>query len=321
MKKSVLAAALAVFATAVNAQNVTVYGTIGASVAEREVSGVKTTAQGNGDYLSSSVLGFRGTEDLGGGMKASFNLEGDLNVGNGAGDGSGGGLTFDRQSWVELSTGIVAARVGRLQDIAKDAYGYGSAGANLFDLSGTAPFSTAQGLGNRYPQSTRLEATVGGFRLSGSYTNDVTGSAAGDGQGTQASTVGAEGKLGAVSTIAAYTKRGEATGYVVGGKIRVGAGEIGATYNTHDNGAASPVKAKAYQVGAVMPVGAGFNVRASYGKNDSDTATADADFWGVMLEKAFSKRTSAFAGYSDLDVNNGITGDTKIATVGLQHKF
>ena len=321
MKKSVLAAALAVMTTAVSAQNVTVYGTIGASVAEREISGVKTTAQGNGDYLSSSVLGFRGTEDLGGGMKASFNLEGDLNVGNGSGDGTGGGLTFDRQSWVELSTGALSARVGRLQDIAKDAYGYGAAGANLFDVSGTAPFSTVQGLGNRYPHSTRLEANVAGFRLSGSYTTDVTGSAAGDGQGTEASTVGAEGKLGAVSTIVAYTKRGDATGYVVGGKIKVGAGEIGATYNTHDDGAVSPVKAKAYQIGAVMPVGAGFNVRASYGKNDSDTATADADFWGVMLEKAFSQRTSVFAGYSDLDVNNGITGDTKIATVGLQHKF
>jgi len=321
MKKLAIAAALTAMATTVSAQNITVYGTIGASVAEREISGVKTTAQGNGDYLSSSVLGFRGTEDLGGGMKASFNLEGDLNVGNGSGDGTGGGLTFDRQSWVELSTGALSARVGRLQDIAKDAYGYGAAGANLFDVSGTAPFSTVQGLGNRYPHSTRLEANVAGFRLSGSYTTDVTGSAAGDGQGTEASTVGAEGKLGAVSTIVAYTKRGDATGYVVGGKIKVGAGEIGATYNTHDDGAASPVKAKAYQLGAVMPVGAGFNVRASYGKNDSDTATADADFWGVMLEKAFSQRTSVFAGYSDLDVNNGITGDTKIATVGLQHKF
>lgn len=321
MKKLAIAAALAAVTTAVSAQNVAVYGTIGASVAEREISGVKITAQGNGDYLGSSVLGFRGTEDFGSGMKASFNLEGDLNVGNGSGDGTSGGLTFDRQSWVELSAGAVAARVGRLQDIAKDAYGYGAAGANLFDVSGTAPFSTAQGLGNRYPHSTRLEATVAGFRVSGAYTTDVTGSAAGDGQGTEASTVGAEGKLGAVNAIAAYTKRGDATGYVLGGRVKLGAAEIGATYNTHDDGAVSPVKVKTYQVGAVVPVRAGFNVRASYAKNDSDTVTADADFWGVMLEKAFSKRTSAYVGYSDLDVNNGITGDVKIATVGLQHRF
>ncbi len=321
MKKTLIAAALAVCSTAAFSQNVTVYGTIDASVANKEVSGVKTTAQGNGDYLGSSVLGIKGTEDLGGGMKAAFNLEGDLNVGNGTGDGTGGGLTFDRQSWVEISTGTLAARVGRLQDIAKDAYGYGAAGMNLADLSGSAPFSTAQGLGNRYPQSTRLEATVGGFRLSGSYSNDTTGSAAGDGQGTEAKTVGAEGKVGPVGAIVAYTEKGTAKGYVVGGKVNLGKAEVGATYTTHDDGAASPVKAKAYQVGAVMPVTGGVSLRASYGKNDSDTATADADFYAVMLEKAFSKRTSVYAGYSDLDVNNGITGDTKVATIGLQHKF
>ena len=74
-------------------------------------------------------------------------------------------------------------------------------------------------------------------------------------------------------------------------------------------------------MGAAIPVSFGVTARASYGKNDSDTQTADADYYGVMLEKAFSKRTSAYIGYSDLDVNNGITGDTKVATIGLQHKF
>jgi len=321
MQKLALTAVLTAFASTLAAQPVTIYGTINASVAERQVSGVRTTVQGNGDYLGSSVLGLRGTEDLGGGLKASFNLEGDLNVGDGTGDATGGGLTFDRQSWVEISSGVLAARVGRLQDIAKDAYNYGIAGANQFDLSGSAPFSTGLGLGGRHAQSTRVEATVAGFRVSGSYSNDVTGSAAGAGQGTQASTVGVEGQVGAVSAIAAYTKRDIATGYVVGGKFKLGTGEIAATFATHDNGAASSVKANTYQVGAVVPVGGGFNVRASVAKNNSDTATADADFWGVMLEKTFSKRTSAYMGYSDLDVNNGTTGDTKIASVGLQHRF
>lgn len=321
MKKLVMAAALSVLTTAVSAQNVTVYGTIAASVAQREVSGVRTTAQGNGDYLSSSVLGFRGSEDLGGGLKAAFDLQGDLNVGNGTGDGAGGGLTFDRQSWVELSNGSLAMRVGRLQDIAKDAYGYSVAGTGLFDPSGIVAFNNTVRLGNRYPQSTRIEAKVAGIRISGSYSNDVTGSAAGDGQGVQASTVGAEGKVGAVRTIAAYSKRGQATGHVVGGQFNVGKSEIGVTYNTHDDGAANPVKSRAYQVGAVVPVAADYKVRAAYGKHDSDTATADATLWGVMLEKVFSKRTSAYVAYLDVDVNNGITGDTKIATLGLQHKF
>ena len=62
MKKLVIAAALPAMSAVVSAQQVTVYGTIAPSVVQKEVNGVKTTVQGNGDYLSSSVLGFRGTE-------------------------------------------------------------------------------------------------------------------------------------------------------------------------------------------------------------------------------------------------------------------
>ena len=320
MKKTLIAAALAVCSTAALAQNVTVYGTIDAAVANKEVNGVKTTVQGNADYLGSSVLGFKGTEDLGGGLKAGFQLEGDLNVGNGTGDGTGGGLTFDRQSWVEIKQNGTGVRVGRLQDIAKDSYGYGAAGMNLADLSATTGFSTTMGQGSRHPNSAQLEATVAGFRLSGSYSNDTAATSTGDAQGTEASAVGVEGEIAkGIKVIATTAKKGAAKGNTVGASVAVGAGSIGAVYATQDSG--TGVKAKAYQVGAVYPIAAGVNVRASYGANDSDTNTLDATYYGVMLEKAFSKRTSVYVGYSDLDVDNGTTNDTKVTTVGLQHKF
>lgn len=320
MKKIAIAAAMSAITTLASAQ--TIYGTIDASVAQKEVAGVKITAQGNGDYLGSSVLGFRGTEDLGGGLKAGFNLEGDLNVGNGTGDETNGGLTFDRQSWIELAQGGTSIRVGRLQDIAKDSYGYGAAGMNLADRSASTGFSTTMGQGNRHPNYTRLETTIAGFRVSGAYSNDTSATAAGDAQGTDASAVGIEGEVvKGIKVIATHAKKGDAKGNTVGASVAVGAGSIGALYATQDDGATSPVKAKAYQVGAVYPVAAGLNIRASYGANDSDTNTLDATFYGVMLEKAFSKRTSAYVGYSDLDVDNGTTNDTKITTVGLQHKF
>jgi predicted porin len=320
MKKTLIAAALAVCSTAAFAQNVTVYGTIDAAVAQKEVNGVKTTVQGNADYLGSSVLGVRGTEDLGGGLKAGFNLEGDLNVGNGTGDGTGGGLTFDRQSWVELKQNGTGVRVGRLQDIAKDSYGYGAAGMNLADLSGTTGFSTTMGQGNRHPNATQLEATLAGFRISGSYTNDTAATAAGDAQGTEASAVGIEGEITkGIKVIATTAKKGDDKGNTVGAQFAVGKAQIGALYATQDSGAG--VKAKAYQVGATLPLSGSLIARASYGKNDSDTATSDATYYGVMIEKALSKRTSAYVGYSDLDVAGGTTNDTKVTTVGLQHKF
>ena len=55
----------------------------------------------------SSRIGFRITEDLGGGLTAGFNLEGGLNVGNGSTDNGGpAGSIFDRAANVSLSGGF-----------------------------------------------------------------------------------------------------------------------------------------------------------------------------------------------------------------------
>jgi|NOAtaT_6_FD_contig_91_818553_length_1275_multi_3_in_0_out_0_1 predicted porin len=97
MKKSLFAlAAAGAFVGAAQAQSsVTVYGVLDASYSAMEsvsttTGGVKTTANlrntVNGDgALSTSRLGFRGVEDLGGGKSAQFVLEYDLvNIGTGA---------------------------------------------------------------------------------------------------------------------------------------------------------------------------------------------------------------------------------------------
>jgi len=90
MKKTLFAlAAVGAFAGAAQAQSsVTVYGTLDVAAATSEnktttnsgtVTNAKGRTTGNGDgALSTSVIGFRGTEDLGGGTKANFNLEYDL---------------------------------------------------------------------------------------------------------------------------------------------------------------------------------------------------------------------------------------------------
>jgi len=88
MKKSLLAlAALSAFATAAQAQSsVSVYGVMDMSYGENKVSGdtaaaknVKTTGLAD-DANASSRLGFRGSEDLGGGVKAGFVVEANLDM-------------------------------------------------------------------------------------------------------------------------------------------------------------------------------------------------------------------------------------------------
>jgi predicted porin len=105
MKKSLIAlAALSAFATAAQAQSsVTVYGVVDIGYAASEnattdasavTSTVKQKNTGNGDgSLATSRLGFRGTEDLGGGMKANFQVEYDLVD---AGVGGNGGATASK---------------------------------------------------------------------------------------------------------------------------------------------------------------------------------------------------------------------------------
>ncbi len=102
--KLLAATMLALATTVVWAQSsVTIYGIVDAAV-ERADSGsgssVTRLVSGQG---SASRLGFRGTEDLGGGLRAIFSLEAALNADNGTGGATGGGLAFDRQSWVGLA--------------------------------------------------------------------------------------------------------------------------------------------------------------------------------------------------------------------------
>jgi predicted porin len=92
MKKSLLAlAAMGAFAGAVQAQSsVTVYGILDVSYGQDEIdqgplvaASVKTAGLAD-SRNASSRLGFRGTEDLGGGMEAGFVLEAGLNITGGA---------------------------------------------------------------------------------------------------------------------------------------------------------------------------------------------------------------------------------------------
>jgi predicted porin len=86
MKKSLLAlAALTAFAGVASAQSsVTLFGVIDANMRNvKNGSGSLKTLSTDG--MGSSRLGLRGTEDLGGGMRASFWLEGSVNVDVGGG--------------------------------------------------------------------------------------------------------------------------------------------------------------------------------------------------------------------------------------------
>jgi predicted porin len=91
MKKSLFAiAAVTAFAGAAQAQSsVTVYGIMDAgyaTVTNTTAAGGTTTGLQSGG-LAASRLGFRGTEDLGGGLRAGFVMESEMNTANASSTG------------------------------------------------------------------------------------------------------------------------------------------------------------------------------------------------------------------------------------------
>ena len=93
MKKSLIAlAALGSIASVAQAQSsVTMFGVVDLNV--RYVKNDETTYSLGQDGMASSRLGFRGVEDLGGGLKASFWLEAALGPDTGRGSASFGNGT------------------------------------------------------------------------------------------------------------------------------------------------------------------------------------------------------------------------------------
>jgi len=113
MKKSLLAlAALTAFAGAASAQSsVTLFGSIDLSV-NRIKNGTSSQTLMQSNQLNSNRIGFRGVEDLGGGLRAGFWIEGGMNNDDGTGT-TGGAQDWRRRSTVSLIGGFGEVRLGR----------------------------------------------------------------------------------------------------------------------------------------------------------------------------------------------------------------
>ncbi|MDM0014791.1 porin [Variovorax sp. J22P168] len=177
MKKSLVAlAALAATGLASAQSSVTLFGVLDATVSGfsnksegalgQDVTKSQTVMRSGG--YNSSRLGFRGVEDLGGGLSASFWLEAGLNNddgttgGNVANSGASVSGLFNRRSTVSLSGVFGEFRLGRdytptyWNDSVFDPFGTNGVGTNLI--------STANGYNNA-----GSVISQGGFTANGTY--------------------------------------------------------------------------------------------------------------------------------------------------------
>jgi len=151
MKKSLLTLALfGVCSSAAFAQsNVTIYGIIDGGYLHESGGVAGSVSKLGSGTQSQSRIGFKGTEDLGGGMSAGFVLETGVSIDNGT--ATQGGAIYGRNSYVHLDGNFGVVQLGRfftphyvtLLTVA-DPFQVGNLGdsANLMANSGTRTSNT-----------------------------------------------------------------------------------------------------------------------------------------------------------------------------------
>jgi len=326
MKKSLIAlAALATLSGAALAQSsVTIYGRLDASVGSEKLNGTSTTQLSSG-LLTTSRLGFRGTEDLGGGLRANFQLEAPLTVD----DGNSGGLRFTRASWVGLSGGFGQVRLGLSDSPYKDIFDMGVANA-LYDSEFTPNKIAYTGVSNstsRLANSVRYDTpNFGGFSGAVSYGLDETA-----GVDNDITAFNVRYRSGPLDVGFAYQEQSNAAiasdreFNVLSAGYNFGVARVSAQLQNSKQ--ANGVKDTEYVLGVAVPVGQAFDVSFAYSGSKAKTngaTSAKGSAFSFGGTYAMSKRTRLYAAYLDGDVENGAgvtTTDRKLYAVGVRHDF
>jgi predicted porin len=230
MKKVLIAvAATGLTAGAWAQSNVSIYGSMDAGVAYvNNVGGSSMTRLDQGT-LQPDRIGFRGTEDLGGGLKANFQLETGFAIDTGA--MTSAGRLFNRASTVGLSGNFGAVTLGNQPDIVFDYAGKLSNGFQLMNFYLFHP-GNLDTLANTYQFNNSIRYTspaFSGLTLSGMV---GLGEVAGDSSRGRNVSAGANYLSGPLRMVLAYSRQNDrAAGYAGTFLGSLGLGNAGTVFN------------------------------------------------------------------------------------------
>lgn len=341
MKKFLLAAALAAFTSAVSAQTVTVYGVVDTGF-QMHNNGTDTYSRASNSGLAASRLGFRGSEDLGKGLKLQFQLEAGLNPSN----GSVGVITatsnemFNRAAWLGVSGAFGEIRVGRQDVTAAHAVDTFTSQFGMF--GNRAVNGTGIDIGLQQKNVIRyISPTLGGFYVQTGFGSANAAGAGADTAGDQQGVLIGYDRNGAKLFVGTHRTDATATA------ASRGFNAYGAAYNfgtvsvgiTHAAGAvnnANGAKNTNTQGSVKVPLSAGLALHGVYAvaKNGAHITNGEGSGYTLGMTKTLSKRTTLYAAYTT--VNNEANGrmhmagqgapatgglDTKTWVAGVSHSF
>ena len=349
MKKSLLAlATLGLFAGAASAQSsVTLFGIVDAAYGHVSAGGKSVSGISNSG-INSSRLGFRGVEDIGGGLKAGFWLEGQLFNDMGQGSNATTGLNFLRRSTVSLMGGFGEVRLGRdytptfWNTTVYDPFGTNGVGQAM--TPGMIGAATAVATGTNAVRANNTIAyflpAMGGITGQFQYGFGENGAAA---TGTKANNYFGF-RLGyAAGPLSAHFANGKTSGATgaadtkysnIGASFDLGVVKPMLVWAQEKNGAGA--KVTGLELGLVAPVGAG-EVRAAWSKYDVANSGNDWNKMALGYVHNVSKRTALYGTYARVSnkgaqimsvANNGLSagsaapgGNSTGYEFGLRHSF
>ncbi|MCD6662617.1 MAG: porin [Comamonas sp.] len=322
MNKTLLMLAACGFCGAALAQSsVTLYGIADAGIGKARVDGDTRTHLLSGSTMNNLVsrLGVRGTEDLGGGLKAGFTFETGLSLHDGATltSGNGGGF-WGRQADLWMGGGWGTLRLGR---------GYSPADSALWtwDLTGLANYNVVENMfldaGTDYRNSSQISYKTPSFNGWSAQIAHVLKADHHDRSGTpdqrgkwDINVIYAQGPIGVALDVNKLS--GQRANYALGGKYDVGPWAVAASFvnaRTLEHGDGSFGQRRGFTLGAQVRSGA-FTATLDLGRDLKNSA--GRKYTNALLEGRYtlSKRTMAYAAVLRID------GGTSYG-LGVQQRF
>lgn len=361
MKKTLVALAVLAASGASMAQStVTLYGVadiwFGSETTDNGTTSLSQTKLNSGG-VNGSRFGLRGSEDLGAGMKANFQLEQGFTIDDGVSSNitntagvPANSSAFSRHAWVGLSGGFGSTRFGRTPTPLDDVNGIAN---GVFD-SNLSP--TGQNVFRSTAYTVRTNNTLAyytpnfsGITAAVSYGLGEDKTATADaGSVTSFNVIYAAGplnahlgyqseKLAKASGITLSPTTGQPTGITstvpttsvdftrAGVTYDFGVAKLLANYGMVANiGNLSGADADEYQIGVDVPFGA-FTLAANFATSQDNAKAGDAKRtgYGLGAKYALSKRTFAYGGYESDTTTKPKALDAKhtLLSIGLQHRF
>ncbi|WP_175687938.1 porin [Burkholderia anthina] len=249
MKKMVVAAVIGALSGVAHAQSsVTLFGRIGGGV--RWVNGLAGGSQigFNNNIISGNEFGIRGREDLGGGTKALFVLDGSFNSGTGALKNSG--TLFSQAAYVGLTGDWGRITLGRQFNAAEDLGialdPLGGRGQSLSVEPGVLFDGNPFTLDSRFDNTIKYLGQVGGLKVGANYSpGGVAGASRAGTSYSAAAMYTLADLMGGVSYAKTYSPDGSQSAQTIqaGGTLQLGRARFYLSYaslNVTANKAGAP---------------------------------------------------------------------------------